>query len=175
MSMRSILLAVIAMLSGALAFGAGQSEQQFMKESIQGNLAEVDVGNLAQQKGASQGVKDFGATLAKDHAAANEKAEKAATALGVSSPSEPNAKQKALYKKLSALSGEKFDQEFVRSMVKDHKEDISKYEKESNSGSGAAADYAKAILPDLHKHLDMAEHLQHEERSASASSGKKRG
>lgn len=175
MGMRSSLLGVIAVLSGTVAFAAAQSDQHFLKESIQGNLAEVDVGNLAQQKGQSQGVKDFGATLAKDHAAANEKAEKAASTLGVSPPSEPSAKQKALYKKLSALSGEQFDKEFVRSMVKDHQEDIAKYEKESNSGSGAAADYAKAILPDLHKHLDMAEHLQHEERSASASSGKKHG
>jgi putative membrane protein len=174
--MRSIVPAMIALFAGSLALAAGQSEQQhFMKESIQGNLAEVDVGNLAQQKGASQGVKDFGAMLAKDHSAANEKAEKAAADLGVSSPSEPSAKQKALYKKLSGLSGEKFDKEFVRSMVKDHKEDIAKYEKESRSGSGAAADYAKAILPDLHKHLDMAERLQQEERSASASAGQKRG
>src|SRR5689334_17972896 len=116
MSMRSILAALIALLSGSLALAAGQAEQHFMKDSIQGNLAEVDVGNLAQQKGASQGVKDFGAMLAKDHAAANEKAEQAASALGVSSPSQPSAKQKALYKKLSGLSGEQFDKEFVRSM-----------------------------------------------------------
>jgi putative membrane protein len=177
MSTRSRLLAVgvSALLSGSLAWAAGQNEQHFVKEAIQGNLAEVDVGNLAQQKGASQGVKDFGAMLAKDHAAANEKAEQAAATLGVTSPSQPSAKQKALYKKLSALSGEQFDRQFIKSMVKDHEEDIAKYEKESNSGTGAAAEYAKAILPDLHKHLETAQHLQQQERTASASSHHSKG
>ncbi len=176
MSIRSSLLAVgaSAILAAPLALAAGQSDQHFVKESIQGNLAEVDVGNLAQQKGETQGVKDFGAMLAKDHAAANEKAEQAAASLGMKSPSEPTAKEKADYKKLSALSGKKFDREFVRAMVKDHKEDIAKYQKEAN-GSGPAADYAKAILPDLQKHLQTAEQLEHEERTASTSSKSNRG
>lgn len=161
-------VSVGAMLSIPIASAADQTAQHFVKESMQGNLAEVKVGGLAQQKGESQGVKDFGAMLAKDHSAANERAKQLAAAVGVSPPSQPTVKQKASYQELSALSGAEFDRHFVKSMVKDHQEDIAKYEKESNSGSGPAADYARAILPDLRKHLEMAQRLQQEERTASS-------
>ena len=176
MSMKWSFLAVgaSAILCTSLASAADRTTQHFVKESIQGNLAEVKVGNLAQQKGASQGVKEFGAMLVKDHSAANERAQQAAAAVGVSPPSQPTVKQKASYQVLSALSGEKFDRHFIKSMVKDHQEDIAKYEKESNSGSGPAADYAKAILPDLRKHLEMAQRLQQAERTASSSGASSR-
>jgi len=162
-----IAMGASALLTTSYVSAADQPAQHFVKESIQGNLAEVKVGNLAERKGASQGVKDFGAMLARDHAAANEKAQQAATALGVTPPSGPSVKQKAMYTELAALSGETFDKHFVKAMLKDHQEDIAKYEKEAN-GSGPAADYAKAILPHLHAHLEMAQHLQQEERTATA-------
>ena len=165
---------VAATLALPLAWAAepatAPAPDHFIKEAIQGNLAEVKVGGLAQEKGASEGVKDFGATLAKDHATANDKAKEAAQNLGVSPPSEPSAKQKTMYQELEAMSGQKFDQHFVRDMVKDHKEDIAKYQKEAE-GSGPAADYAKAILPDLRKHLKTAEQLEKQQRTASASEG----
>lgn len=144
-----------------LARAADPAPDHFIKEAIQGNLAEVKVGQLAQEKGASEGVKDFGAALSKDHAAANDKAKQVAQSLGVTVPEAPSAKQKTMYQELSALSGQQFDQHFIQGMVKDHKEDIAKYQKEA-AGSGPAADYAKQILPDLRKHLSMAEKLQTE-------------
>src|SRR5581483_12271012 len=99
-----IAAAVGAVLSTPLAYAADSgTDQHFIREAIQGNLAEVKVGNLAEEKGASQGVKDFGATLAKDHAAANDKVKQVAQSAGVTPPTEPNAKQKAMYKELSAL------------------------------------------------------------------------
>jgi putative membrane protein len=100
---------------------------------------------------------------------ANEKAKKVAQAMGVSPPDAPGIKQKAVYTELAALSGETFDKHFVKAMVKDHQEDIAKYEKEANSGSGPAAAYAKQVLPDLRKHLQMAEQLQQQAHSASTS------
>jgi putative membrane protein len=158
-----------ALLSGALVQADDSSGQHFIKESIEGNLAEVKVGGLAEEKGGSQGVKDFGAALVKDHGMANEKAKKVAQAMGVSPPDAPGIKQKAVYTELAALSGETFDKHFVKAMVKDHQEDIAKYEKEANSGSGPAAAYAKQVLPDLRKHLQMAEQLQRQAHSASTS------
>lgn len=166
----SLIAATVAgLLSASPAPAADSAGEHFIKESIQGNLAEVKVGGLAEQKGNSQGVKDFGATLAKDHAAANDKAKQTAQAMGAAVPDAPTVKQKAMYKEMSALSGEEFDQHFIDAMVKDHKEDIAKYEKEANSGSGPAADYAKQTLPDLRKHLQIAERLQKQQKTASAS------
>lgn len=62
---------------------ADKDSQKFIKAAIEGNIAEVDVGKLAQEKGKSDAVKQFGAMLVKDHSAANEKAKQAASQIGV--------------------------------------------------------------------------------------------
>lgn len=152
-------------VSGAHATNA--SEQRFLGESIQSNLAEIKIGKLAQQKGASQGVRSFGATLANDHAMANNKARRTARNLGVAPPKGPSMMQRAMYMELAALSGDEFDSHFISSMVNDHQDDITKYEQEANSGAGAAAEYAKQTLPDLRKHLEIAQHLQQEQKTSS--------
>jgi putative membrane protein len=165
---------VLLSLAGtSLAAAADASGGKFMKEAIQGNLAEVKVGQLAQEKGATQGVKDFGAALVKDHGSANESAAQVAQQMKVTPPGKPNMKQTQVYDKLSKLSGDKFDQQFIKAMVKDHEEDIAKYERESHE-SGPAADYAKQILPALKSHLKMAEDLAGSEHVALATQSSKK-
>jgi putative membrane protein len=165
---------VLVGLTGSSLSGAAEpSGGKFIKEAIQGNLAEVKVGQLAQEKGATQGVKDFGAALVKDHGTANEKATQTAQQMNVTPPGKPDMKQTQVYDKLAKLSGEQFDQQFIQAMVKDHKEDVAKYERESNQ-SGPAADYAKQTLPALKAHLKMAEDLASSEHVASASHGSKK-
>jgi putative membrane protein len=153
-------------LAGISVGRAADESEKFIKEAIQGNLAEVQVGQLAQEKGAIQGVRDFGAMLVKDHQMANEKATEVAQRMSIKAPDQPGLKQKAVYEKLSRLSGVQFDREFTKDMVKDHQEDIAKYQKES-ALSDAAADYAKQILPKLHEHLKMAEELQQSTKARS--------
>src|SRR5689334_8836047 len=79
--------------------------KKFLTEAIQGNLAEVEMGKLAQKNGSAEGVKSFGQMLEKDHAAANEKATAAAKASGVTPPNAPTAKQKADYDKMAKMTG----------------------------------------------------------------------
>jgi len=168
---------VLGLLGASLAqaaepMSAHSTGDKFIKDAIEGNLAEVKVGELAQEKGSSQGVKDFGATLAKDHDAANQSATQAAQQMNVTPPDKPGMKQTVVYDKLSGLSGESFDRQFIKDMVKDHKEDVARYEKESHK-TGPAADYAKQTLPKLRAHLKMAEDLQSSEHVASASQSSK--
>ena len=67
-----------------------RASQTFITKAIEGNLAEVQMGQLAQEKGASEGVRSFGQTLQHDHAAGAQKATAVATQLGVNPPTEPN-------------------------------------------------------------------------------------
>src|SRR4051812_7432342 len=83
------------------AYAQDKASRKFIQEAIEGNLAEVQVGRLAQQKGQSEGVKSFGQMLATDHGQANQKAIQVASQVGVAPPTEPNAKQKKVYDKLS--------------------------------------------------------------------------
>src|SRR5437868_13752128 len=137
-----------ALLYGAPSFAQDKASQKFLKEAIEGNLAEVQMGQLAQKNGNSDGVRSFGQMLEKDHSDANQKATTAANSLGVTPPSAPNSKQKAMYDRMSKLSGANFDRQFTKHMVNDHKKDIKAYEKEAKKSDAAGA-YAKEALPTL--------------------------
>jgi putative membrane protein len=141
------------------AYAQDKEGQKFIKEAIEGNLAEVQMGQLAQQKGQSPDVKSFGKMLAADHGQANQKAAQVASQLGVTPPTEPSAKHKKVYDKLSKLSGQKFDRTFANEMVKDHKKDIKEFEKAAKKESGPAPAFANETLPTLRKHLESAQAL----------------
>jgi putative membrane protein len=137
---------------------ASAASRAFVKEAIQGDLAEMQIGRLARKKGTSDEVKQFGQRLESDHAAGLQKAKSLAESLGARPPAEPNAKQKVTYQKLSRLSGPQFDRQFAKRMVKDHEKDIREFELESKR-SGPAAEFARQTLPTLEAHLKVAKSL----------------
>lgn len=152
--------AAAAILASPLALAAKTKADAFMLKAIQGNLSEIKVGQLAQQKGASEGVRHFGAVLEQDHSKANQQAMTAASSMGVTPPAEPSPKEQRIYRHLASLSGSKFDKAFAKAMVKDHKKDIAEFEKEAKTSNSPASSYAQAVLPDLKKHLRLAESLE---------------
>jgi putative membrane protein len=142
-----------------------RQEAKFVHDAIEGNFAEQSMGDLAQQNGQSQAIKDFGAELKRDHSAANDKVMPLSQQVGVRAPSEPSAKHKQDYEKLAKLSGARFDQAFAQHMVMDHKQDITKYQRAA-SGSGPVASYAQETLPVLQRHLSIAQTLANGNRGA---------
>jgi putative membrane protein len=157
--MKSTSLVMAALLLPTITFAAENPSQVFLKKAIEGNYAEIQMGQLAQQKGQSDGVKKFGQMLSDDHSAANQKATAAAQSIGVAPPGGPNVKQKADHEKMSKLTGEQFDREFATHMVADHQKDIAEYKKEAKR-SDAAADYARGQIDVLQKHLETAKALK---------------
>jgi putative membrane protein len=148
-----------ALIVSSASLAQDKADQKFLKDAMEGNLAEVTMGELAQKNGGSDGVRSFGEMLQQDHSAANEKAESVAQFMGMTPPTEPNRKQKADYDKLSKPSGDKFDREFVNHMVMDHKKDIREYERAAKKKNDPTGDYAGETLPTLRKHLDTAQSL----------------
>jgi putative membrane protein len=148
----------LAILFAAPCFAQDAASQKFLKEAIEGNFAEIQMGQLAKKQASSDGVRSFGEMLEKDHSAANQKATAAATSLGMTPPTSPNNKQKADYDKMSKSSGAQFDKMFASHMVADHKKDIKDYEKAAKK-KDAAGSYATETLPALRKHLETAQSL----------------
>src|SRR5215210_8308350 len=153
------IVAAVMLLSGQVV-AQDRASQKFITEAIEGNYAEVKMGELAQQKGQSQEVKAFGQMLANDHGAAVQKAQEAAKGVGLTStPAGPNAKQKTDYDKMAKMTGPAFDKAFAEHMVKDHKKDIAAYQKASKK-QDAAGRYSQQTLPTLQKHLETAQSIQ---------------
>jgi putative membrane protein len=142
-------------------------DDSFLKQAMQGDMAEVKLGQLAQQKGANDKVKQFGQMLESDHSQNLEKAKSVAQEIGMTPPDSVDAEQKATYDKMNKLSGQQFDKEFAQHMVQDHRKDISKFEQEGKR-SGSIASFAQETLPVLKKHLEMAESLSGHQTTGSS-------
>ncbi len=156
---------------------AQMADHAFMKKAAEGGMAEVQMGQLAQQNGQSQQVKEFGQRMVTDHSKANDELKQVAQQQGVQLPDSPSAKQKAEYKRLSKLHGDAFDDAYAKLMVSDHKKDVAEFQREADSGNNPEVkNWAGQTLPTLKEHLQLAEQMKGSEnlgpnKSEKSSSG----
>jgi putative membrane protein len=146
--------ASLALLISLAAFSAEVPDAKFYRDAAEGGMAEVAMGNLAQQKAQSPSVKDYGAQMVKDHSAANEKLKALAQSKNITLPANPSVAEMEAKAKLEALSGQSFDKTYIKGMIQDHEEDIAEFKKEAASGHDPdARAFASASLPTLEAHL----------------------
>ena len=74
---------IVAALTLIAPPASAKDEKAFLKDAIQGNFAEVALGQLAIERAQSEEVKAFGRMLIDDHTANNQKAQASAQQLGV--------------------------------------------------------------------------------------------
>lgn len=152
--MKRVMLSVLFLMPLAAVAADHSPDATFYKKAAEGGLAEVDDGNLAQQKSTNQSVKDFGALMVKDHSAANDKLKAIATSKGIDLPTSPSVGQMATKAKLDVLSGDTFDKSYIKTQVKDHEQTIALFKKEIATGQDAEAkSFASDTLPTLKSHL----------------------
>jgi putative membrane protein len=136
------------------------ADAKFAMEAAMGGMAEVELGRIAAQKGASDEVRQFGQRMVDDHSKANEQLMQVASSKGWTLPTALDAKHQAEMQKMSALSGEAFDKAYVKMMVKDHKKDVAEFQKESTRGADPDVKaFATATLPTLQEHLQMIQRI----------------
>ena len=135
---------------------ATASEKAFIKKAADGGMTEVELGQLAAEKGGSDEVKDFGNRMVKDHSKINDNLKEVAGKMNVEVPSKISAKHHATIEKMSAMSGAEFDKEYVKAMVKDHEMDVAEFEKAAKEVKNE--DLKKFIedsVPVMKEHLEM--------------------
>lgn len=139
---------------------AAMADTKFMKEAAEGGIAEVALGQLAAEKASSSDVKKFGQRMVDDHSKANEELKQLASQKNVDLPQDLSAKDKATKATLEKLSGEQFDQAYMKDMVKDHKKDVSDFRRESKAAHDPdVKQFASETLPTLEDHLKQAESI----------------
>ena len=150
-----IMLTFLILTASLAAVGAeSYPDASFYKKAAEAGIAEVDAGNLAEQKGNNQAVKDFGAMMVKDHTAANDKLKALAASKNISLPTSASIGEMATKGKLDLLSGDTFDKSYIKSQLKDHRAAIALFKQEISSGQDPDAKaFASATLPTLKMHL----------------------
>lgn len=140
------------------ADGLERAERRFVEKAALGGMAEVQLGQLAQQKAQSEQVQQFARRMVADHGKANEELKQVAGAKSVQLPTELDRSHRRDIDKLQKLSGADFDRAYMKHMVDDHKEDVSDFRKQAKSGKDPELKaFAEKTLPTLEEHLKMAQ------------------
>lgn len=157
---QGMMIVAAGCLLSTAAWSASSSDTGFAKKAAQGGMAEVAMGKLAESHAQSADVKAFGQKMVQDHSAANDKLKAAAEQEHIRLPTRPSSEDRSTINRLSRLHGQAFDKAYAQTMVKDHKKDIAEFQREAQSGSNPQLQtFAKATLPTLQEHLQMAEKL----------------
>jgi putative membrane protein len=155
------------------AGGMAGADKKFVKEAMEGGMAEVKLGQMASEKGNSPDVKEFGQKMVTDHTKLNDQMKPIASQMGIQPPAELPAKDKALQTKLEGLSGDAFDKAYMSAMVKDHKKDLAEFQKEASSGKNPQVkDAAQQGAQVIQQHLQMAQDVAQKVGAGSGKMGK---
>jgi len=137
-----------------------KSEKTFVKDAASGGMMEVQLGEMAQQKGTSQEVKDFGKRMVTDHGKANDELESIITKKRMKMPAKLAPKHKKMVDKFANLSGQEFDKKYAKEMVKDHTKDVAKFKKMSGKLKDPEIKvWVDKTTPVLEQHLQQAKEM----------------
>jgi len=137
-------------------------DHDFAAEANSGGMAEVKLGQLAQQKGQSDKVKAFGEKMAMDHGKAGSELKQAAHKSGIQLSRAMSLKDREVCQRLGKLEGAAFDKAYAETMVQDHENDVAAFEREAANGQDESIrDFARRTLPTLKEHLRLAREMAH--------------
>jgi putative membrane protein len=167
--MKRILLTVCCIALGSApvlaqkkAAAAPMTDQQFVDFAGQTDMAEINLGKLAQTSASSQAVKDYAQMLVDDHSKDFNQLYDVAHQANLTRPDAIDAEHnKMMIDPFQKLNGAAFDHHYIQEMVTGHTKAIAVYKKEAaDAQNPALKTYAENALPVLEKHLDGAKKLE---------------
>lgn len=163
-------LAVGLGAAGASAFAHGGGarhhhavsawDKQYLQTAIEGDRFEIAGGKLAQQRGSTAAIKDYGSRLVADHSKSLGEDIALAHKLHIKVPVAPSASMQWELQTVARFSGSEFDHRYADLEAKDHQQDISEAQDEVKDGTNRKVRRsAKKEIPILKTHLKIAEEL----------------
>ena len=154
------LLAVCSMAMPAFAQGMAEADKTFIKDAGSGGMMEVQLGQMAQEKGKMQEVRDFGKRMVTDHGKANDELKALASKKGVPWPAKLELKHRMMVGKFKKVSAEDFDKKYMKAMVKDHTKDVDEFSKATKwLEDPELKAWTAKTLPVLEQHHKQAKEL----------------
>lgn len=126
------------------------------------NLMEIEMGNLAKEKGQSEAVRNYGDTLVRDHEAAESRVEEIAGQINYALAEKGQllaGAHKSQMERLRNLQGADFDQAFASLMAESHSDAISTLQRSQGKVTGPVADLLNQVIPQLQDHQRTAQTL----------------
>jgi putative membrane protein len=133
-------------------------DRTFVNLSGHAHLLATHYGQLAQRSGQANEVRQFGQRLVSDHRQAQERLRAVAREMDITLPVALPEKYAERLQELQQLSGQEFDREFAKDMVKGHRMHVAMYQKaEEKVERDEVKQYLQTTLPTLREHMKAAE------------------
>jgi putative membrane protein len=150
-------------------------EQEFLREALESSAARVQLGQLAQQKSQNDDIKQFSKQMVHDYGDLSEQViDRVAKMIDVFDSKSPSKKDKDLAKSLQGLSGQQFDEAYIKAITKDYRQDLKKFSNEATlaqvPGVKVAAELGASIASQHLKMLEQIEARQQASRNEPAHS-----
>jgi putative membrane protein len=140
-------------------------DHDFVVQAALANMAEIQLGHLAGKKAKDGGVKKFAKTMVDDSLKVQQRLAKAGYGEGIKWPTQLDDRHLQIQKRLSDLSGEQFDREYMQAMLDGHR-DMEKLlaprAESTGEGPSLAAkvnELAANTVPAVRAHLKAAEQV----------------
>ena len=132
------------------------SDSVFIQKAGSVGLLQVKLGQLAEKKGASPAVVEFGKRMVADYSKANEELKAAATAAAFPAPALLRQDQQT-FDRFNGKGRSSFDKAYMAEMVARHNEEVRLFQRESTGGRvQSLKQLASRMLPELQQRLSLA-------------------
>jgi putative membrane protein len=158
--------------------GAGPNDAQIAAIVVAANQADIDAAKVAKTRGSDKGVKEFAATMIRDHESVNKQAKDLVKKLKVKP--QPSDTSRALQQgdrenlaALKKLKGAAFDKAYVDHEVAYHQQVLDAINSTllPNAKNAELKGLIEKVTPAFQAHLEHAKQLQSQLASAGAGSG----
>jgi len=136
------------------------ADMGFVREAASGNLMEIQLGQLAQNKASNPAVKQFAQRMVADHNNLENQLTSVASTGGQSFTPTMDSRHQNQINKLQGLSGAEFDRNYMSLMIRAHQRDVTNFQTQSQSANSAQVrTLATNSLPVLQQHLSLAQQV----------------
>ncbi|QQP89201.1 DUF4142 domain-containing protein [Skermanella sp. TT6] len=144
------------------------ADRTFISQAAYGSLAEVQLGELAQQQASSPQVREFGRTMVTEHTQMNEDLIRVASAKGVTPPSSPDPGRADVADMLEQLSGQEFDRQYIQQQLIDHQLSETLFENQAENGQDVELrQFARRYEPVIERHVEMLRRMSSQRVSSN--------
>jgi len=157
MKYKTLLAVALAPLAATAAFAA--PPQTFLRQAGLTDNSEIQIGALAQRRGASPAARQAGRMLQADHRASQRAAAPLLARYRLRPPVGVLPEARTELRRLQNLSGRAFDRELATFNIAAHSRAIALFQAQVRTGDRPTAAFARAQLPKLRHHLQMARDL----------------
>ena len=153
--------AICAVPLCAQTAAVNKRDADFLKMAAEADMTTTHIGKMAEDQGATDGVKDFGKKLAQDHTSDYQQLGELATKTGATIPNGIDKTDDREINILSKSKGKAFDRAFLAHETAAHERLVKAFKEEAEHGENADLKaYANKALPVIEGHLHDVQDLQ---------------